>query len=88
MHATGQQRARRTPLGASGHPLSQALMPPHGVEVRDVLPEDTSQMGIAQDENLVQALAPHAVLFGDLGTAPGSPSSWPVDTTALPSQHR
>ncbi len=35
-------------------------MRPGAVEVRDVLPEDTSEMGLPQDEDMVQALAPHA----------------------------
>ena len=59
-HTAGQRRARHTPFAAIGHPLPQALMRPRGVEVRDVLPEDPAQLGLAQDEHLVQALAPHA----------------------------
>ena len=59
-HAASQHRARRAPLRGSGHPLSQALMRPGAVEVRDVLLEDTSQVGLAQDEHMVEARAPHA----------------------------
>ena len=54
-HATGQYGATCTSLSGIGHPLSQALMRPRGVEVRGVLPEDTSQVRLAEDEQVVEA---------------------------------
>jgi hypothetical protein len=59
-HAAGQHRARGAPLWSIGHSLPQALMGPCRVEVRGVLPQDAAQMGFAQDQQVVQALAPHA----------------------------
>src|SRR3712207_3619831 len=59
-HATGPYGATCTSLSGIGHPLPQALMWAPRVEVRGVLREDASQVDLAQDQQVVQALAPHA----------------------------
>jgi hypothetical protein len=41
-----------------GPPLLQALVRPRGVEAGDVLAQDAAQVRLAQDQDMVEALAP------------------------------
>ena len=62
---TGQRLGRR---------LAQALVGPGQVEVRHVLAERAGEVALAEDEQVVEALAAHAVLFTLFVTRRGLPS--------------
>ena len=59
-HAGARRRARCAILRAAGDPLRQSLMRPIVVEVPRVFPEDAPQVPLVQDEDVVEALPPHA----------------------------
>ncbi len=58
VQSTSFLQSKRAPRGWVGNPLLQALVWPHSGEVGHVLPQDATQVRLAQDEEMIQALAP------------------------------
>src|SRR3982751_4136917 len=54
------RRIRSHPRWRLRERLIEALVRPRPVEVGDVLAEHAAQMALAEDEDMIEALAPHA----------------------------
>lgn len=59
-HSAAGRHATRARRQAIGNAVRQALVRPITVEVDRVLAQDAAQVRLAEDQEMVQALAPHA----------------------------